>query len=1573
MKQVDYFLVFLLILFTLKAEAHNLNNSNCSVTIVTMNTSCNLVNGSLIAVASGGGGFSYLWSTGATTQVISSLPQGSYSVTVVDGAGCVAPSSSIVSFDEEPVIEWQACFGGSNLDYPSDIKVTQDGGYIVCGSSYSNDGDVTGNHGGSDYWVIKLDVAGNLLWQKSYGGSNDEIPYSIQQTNDGGFIIVGVSASSNGDVTVNYGNYDYWVLKLDALGNIIWQKSYGGSAYDYAYMVQQTKDGGYIVIGNYGTIKLDNIGNVEWQNASEYLAIQEIDGGYFVVRGNGDYWVAELDLLGNIVWQNTYGGSSIDYATSFIQIDDGGYIVTGVTYSMDGDVTGNAGVAYWTLKLDSLGTIGWKQTTPTTEDLFPSDPIIKKVNENSFVIVGSYFHSSTFEEDVLLYSLDGQGNLIWQKQIGSNGPDSGTVDVTGDGGIILAAYAGSSGKDVTCSAASNEYWIVKLNSHGQFGTTTATIKNVSCGSMSDGSISIAATGGVSPYTYNWSNGETQSAISNLTAGNYTLTITDSAGCQIVTAPIAVLNAVNTTGAIVTVNNSMCESTGSIELTTTGGTQPYTFIWSNGSTQEDISNLPSGNYSCTMTDFNGCFSSVGPFTINIIVQVSITLDSIQPVSCFQSSDGLISISVSGGTVPYSYNWSNGSTQEDISNLAYGNYLLTVTDGAGCQTTASYAISTSNFPTTIQWEKSYGGSDSDNATSIQQTQDGGYIIAGITKSWDGDVSCVSSDNYWIVKLDPNGGMEWERCLDFGVNDVARSIVQTTDGGYLVTGTRRVYYAFPVGDTDPWTIKLDASGNIVWQYVPSGDYLDGSHDVIEMKNGGEYVVAGYYSIPILGNYYDYYTDFLIYKLNNTGGYIWWRTLGGSSHEQATAVAELNNGALIVTGWTFSNDGSVTGNHGGGDVWLVRMTGSGGVVWKKCFGGSNYDAANDIVATPDAGYILVGETQSNNGDVSYNHGGKDCWVVKLNSLGAIEWEKTYGGSSDEVATSIHATTDGGYIVTGYTSSNDGDVTGHQGLYDYWVFKIDAVGNIVWQKTFGGSSHDSPSSIDLTTDGGFVVAGYSSSTDGDVSTNKGYVDYWIVKSGFPEVINTQIDSIQSVSCNSLSDGSIGITSSGGLAPYTYQWSNGSTTEDISNLTTNDYSVTITDSNGCLVIKGPINVGALTTIGATIDQVNPISCSGDSDGSISITPSGGNPPYNYLWSNGSTSEDVSNLFDGSYHVTVTDLDGCYSVYGPVVVDPISEVGLTVNLVQPVFCSGDSDGSISITPSGGNPPYTYLWSNGATTEDISGLVYGNYIVVIEDVNGCVYAKGPITVNTTINPISVNIDLVQPVSCNGDSDGSISITPTGGNSPYTYHWSNGSIQEDISNLPSGNYTCTVIDVNGCATVSSSIVLSNPTAITLASTITNESMPGANDGTIQLTTTGGSAPYSFYWDTGATTEDISGLAPGNYCVTITDSNSCLIDSCFTVDFGTNSFDLNGMTQFELYPNPANSYVTCTIGFSSSVDLNIRIVDVLGQVIFVQAEYNVDYKQFEIDLSGFAAGTYLVSIEVNGEQTVKKLVLIR
>ena len=400
--------------------------------------------------------------------------------------------------------------------------------------------------------------------------------------------------------------------------------------------------------------------------------------------------------------------------------------------------------------------------------------------------------------------------------------------------------------------------------------------------------------------------------------------------------------------------------------------------------------------------------------------------------------------------------------------------------------------------IEWQKCLGGRMYDYATSIQQTSDGGYIVAGNSSSNNGDVTGNHhSYDYWVVKLTLGGSLEWQKSLGGSRDERAYSIQQTSDGGYIVAGESETAGGDVMGnhgECDFWIVKLSSVGSLEWQKSLGGSGNDGAYSIQQTSDGGYIVVgstgANYGDITGFHGGWDYF----IVKLTSGGSIEWQKSLGGSFDDSANSVHQTSDGGYIIAGVSKSNDGDVTGNHGLSDFWIVKLTSSGTIEWQKSLGGSDEDYAYSIQQTSDNGYIIAGWTGSSDGDVTITHSCIDSWIVKLTSDGTVEWQKSLGGSRDEHAYFIYQTSNGGYVIAGQSNSNDGDVTGNHGDHDFWVVKLTSDGSIEWQKSFGGSDEDYAESMQQTSDGGYIVAGWSYSNDGDVSGNHGISDYWIVK-----------------------------------------------------------------------------------------------------------------------------------------------------------------------------------------------------------------------------------------------------------------------------------------------------------------------------------------------------------------------------------------------------------------------------------------------------------------------------------------------
>jgi hypothetical protein len=405
--------------------------------------------------------------------------------------------------------------------------------------------------------------------------------------------------------------------------------------------------------------------------------------------------------------------------------------------------------------------------------------------------------------------------------------------------------------------------------------------------------------------------------------------------------------------------------------------------------------------------------------------------------------------------------------------------------------------------IQWQHALGSSADDYANYTGQTSDGGYVMVGEVRGNDGDVSGFHGGlaDAWVVKLDGDGTIQWQKSLGGSAADAATAVEQTPDGGYIMAGSTQSDDGDVVdqhGESDCWVVKLDGVGAIQWQKCFGGS-LDDYGNAIKQTSDGGYILCGESRSTdgdITANHGG--SDDWVVKLDETGNIQWQKTLGGSGYEGAYSIRQTNDSGYILCGQTSSNDGDVSGNHGGDgiDCWIVKLDDAGNLQWQKTLGGSGIDVAESIRQTDDGGYVMAGYSDSTDGDVSGNHGGSDSWVAKLDNMGNIQWQRSLGGSSDDSAGNVQQISDSGYVVAGVTESQDGDLTSNHGNRDAWIFRLNAEGTLLWQKALGGSANDSGTAVELDNDGGYTMAGWSDSNDGDVTGNHGGRDCWVVKLG---------------------------------------------------------------------------------------------------------------------------------------------------------------------------------------------------------------------------------------------------------------------------------------------------------------------------------------------------------------------------------------------------------------------------------------------------------------------------------------------
>ena len=1038
---------------------------------------------------------------------------------------------------------------------------------------------------------------------------------------------------------------------------------------------------------------------------------------------------------------------------------------------------------------------------------------------------------------------------------------------------------------------------------------SATINDALCNGASNGSIDLSVIGGVGPYTYSWSNGATTQDISGLTAGNYTVTITDNSGCTDVSSYSVGEPAVLTINPNIRDVNCFGDNTGRIRSNVTGGTAPYTYSWSTGNTGANLNNRVAGTYSLTVTDANGCSVTQNNMTIS---QPAMALSKLSEAktnpSCAGGNDGAVTINMQGGTGPYAYSWSNGDTGATASALTAGMHTVTVTDNNGCTYSETFTLTD---PIAIAVAPS-------------------LTLPSCNGAADGAISVVAS----------NGTAPY--VYNWNTGDSGPTINGLVAGTYTVTVTDQNGAGCTVVETITLGEPAVLNDNATVNNISCNGAGDGSIFLAVTGGTGPYTY-----------------------LWNTGATT--NNITGLNAGNFSVTITDNNGCTLNRNYTISDPAVIGVTYTQQDI-LCKGASTGSVDISPSGGTSPYtylwsngSTAQDLINVAAGNYSVTIKDASNCSLVLNVTLTEPATVMNLSGT---ETDGTCAGSNNG---SIDLSVTGGSAPFSFLWNTGATTEDISGLApgNYSVSVTDAVGCI---KSIGFTiTEPSPISIsetltDVTCNGAadgtisLNVGGgngpYTYSWADDVSintkdrTNLGPGNYTLTVTDASGCMQVETFSIAepailsstatqlNVSCFGESTGSINLSVSGGTTPYTFSWSNGAITEDLTNIPAGNFSVTITDAKGCTDVQN-FTISQPPSALAVASSVNQITCNGAADGIINLSVSGGSAPYSFNWSNGSTSEDLNSLPAGNFNVTVTDNNGCTYFESFTITDPPV---LTLNGVSSdIDCNAADNGSIDITVGGGEGPYTFAWSNGETTEDVGNLSPGTYTVNVTDSRGCSISGNYVISQPTALALTYTSS---NVSCFGNSDGSIDISVSGGTSPYSFSWSNGAIVEDINNLNAGSYTVTVTDLNGC-TLNQTIVITEPSSVlSTTASVKDISCFGGSDGNIQLNATGGTAPYTYLWNSGATTKDVFGLAEGTYQVTITDFNGCSIQENYTIAMPA-----------ALLASGTQTNISCHGDASGAIEMNVS-----GGTL--PYSYTWSNGATTEDLTGIVAGNYQVTI---------------
>jgi hypothetical protein len=339
------------------------------------------------------------------------------------------------------------------------------------------------------------------------------------------------------------------------------------------------------------------------------------------------------------------------------------------------------------------------------------------------------------------------------------------------------------------------------------------------------------------------------------------------------------------------------------------------------------------------------------------------------------------------------------------------------------------------------KAIGGKNDDGGVSLIQTSDGGYAITGGTYSFG-----AGGEDVYVVKLDANGNLQWTKTIGGPESEEGVSLIQTSDGGYAIAGLTQ---SFGAGEDDVYVVKLDANGNLQWTTTIGGKKEDGGFSLIQTSDGG-YAIAGYTLSFGAGE-----ADVYVVKLDANGNLQWTKTIGGPGSEIGFSLIQTSDGGYVIAGSTESF------GVGGADVYIVKLDANGNLQWTKTIGRPGNEIGFCLIHTSDSGYVIAGST------TSFGTGGVDVYVIKLNANGNLQWTTTIGGKEEDVGVSLIQTSDGGYAIVGSTKSFGA------GEWDVYVVKLNANGKPQWTKTIGTKDEKFiKSSIIQTSDGSYVIAG---------------------------------------------------------------------------------------------------------------------------------------------------------------------------------------------------------------------------------------------------------------------------------------------------------------------------------------------------------------------------------------------------------------------------------------------------------------------------------------------------------------------
>lgn len=944
---------------------------------------------------------------------------------------------------------------------------------------------------------------------------------------------------------------------------------------------------------------------------------------------------------------------------------------------------------------------------------------------------------------------------------------------------------------------------------------------ITCPGDTDGELKVTIIKGTGPYTFEWSNGGTGPIISNLPPGDYTVTVTDNAGCKTTATgtvkdkPDLKINCV--------FSDPVCtgDENGFIEVSVSGGTAPYTYLWNTGETTASIDGLGTGTYSVTVTDANGC--TIEKEQVLFPLSSLVILGSATPESCPGENDGVLMAQGASGEMPYSYLWSNGAVSATVTGVAPGEYSVTVTDALGCSKEATLVVEAAD-PFDAQLD----------VTPIASCEGN-----------DGMLEVLVSPDTAVVSYLWSTGDTTAKITDLGAGEYSVTVINENECEIILDTILKA----------PPVLEVDVSATLF--VCPD----DSTGQAMAMPIGG--------TAPFDFNW--------------------------SNGDTTQAIAELSAGTYIVT-VVDANDcmavDSVTINESPEILAVIDAT-------DVACGTATDGTASVIVDGGVEPYTYMWSTGDTTAMITGLSAGEYCVTVK-----------DFVGCMEILCTTILADS----LELSLVGTNI-DCFG------------DSTGTVMAIPSNGMEPYDYLWSTGETTAGidGLKAGEYSVT----VTDAKGCEAADTIVLTQPDTFKVVVADLVDVDCFGDSTGSVTVMAMGGTGPYTFSWTDGETGEtgepevdsaeelceglddcevgiawedcsgfkvclgkfDISNividmgptgfqgldpddpdvrfqLTTQTFEYTAPEGeviNG-FWIKGPDFCGKCTDDPATYGCVD---CEGDA------CPEGNGGGVYYKNPNapcdgtGETPGDMNtrdSLKAGIYKVIVTDSLGCMAMV-EIEIGQSDSIGLTLESTN-LDCAGDSTGTISAFVTGGTKPFTFAWSNGADTSELVDLAAGTYVLTLTDDNGCSIIDSV----TVTEPDTLKIEITNlRGACEDLDNGELVVTASGGVGPYSYLWSNLSVNDTIKKLAPGEYSVTVTDANGCVDSLNTLVEEYPALECSITILQNESSPGAQDGRASVDVTGGVEPFTYLWSNGQTTQEATGLGAGDYSVTVTDANGC------------------------------------------------------------------------------------------------------